>query len=176
MLALDGSHEVVPMLVEAAKRKRALPLDGDEPQAMPWIAALAIAERDPWHGVDRFLAGLVDCTDRISFGDGTQGDVGGTAAAMLLERHGEIPEGFGLAARQPLERGLHDRFQAPINVDYRRRMFEDRLFKQLAVTPHYFTNETGRDAVREWWRHRQPADPYDQPTYIPPASALTGLP
>jgi hypothetical protein len=92
---------------------------------------------------------------------------------MLLERHGEIPEDFGLAARHPLERGLHDRFEAPINVDYRRRMFEDRLFKQLAVTPHCFTNETGRDAVRQWWRHRQPADPHDQPTYTPPASALT---
>jgi hypothetical protein len=157
MLALDGSHEVVPALVEAARSNRFLPIASDEPHAMAWIAALAIAARDPWEDVDRWLAGLVERADRISFGQGTRGDIGATAAAMLLARHREEPAQFGLVPRLPLARGLHDRFEAPINADYRRRMFEDRLFKQLGMTPHYFSDATGREAVQEWWRRRQPS-------------------
>jgi hypothetical protein len=171
MLALDGSYEVVPTLVEATKSKRFLPLLSDEPPAMGWVAALTIAAREPWDDVDGWLAGLLDRTDRISFGYGTQGDVGATAAAMLLTKHGEDPAQFGLAGRTPLERGLHDRFQAPVNADYRRRMFEDRMFKQLGVTPYYFADSTGRDAVQRWWRDRQPsAAPTPLiPTLPPPA-------
>jgi hypothetical protein len=173
MLALDGSHEVVPTLVEAAQSKRFLPLTSDEPQAMAWIAALTIAAREPWDDVDRWLASLVERTDRISFGQGTAGDVGATAAAMLLVRYGEDPGYFGLVARAPLERGLHDRFEAPINADYRRRMFEHRLFKQLAVTPHYFADATGRAAVQAWWRRRQPTPSPTPPIYTLPATAFT---
>jgi hypothetical protein len=173
MLALDGSPELVPTLVEAAKNKRFLPLPSDEPQAMGWIAALAIAAREPWEDVDRWLAGLVEHPDRISFGQGTQGDVGATAAAMLLAKHGEDPAQFGLAARTPLQRGLHDRFEAPINADYRRRMFEDRLFKQLGVTPYCFADSAGRDAVQQWWRHRQPTAPPTPPIQTLPPAAFT---
>ncbi|MEX2141289.1 MAG: hypothetical protein WD894_18635 [Pirellulales bacterium] len=173
MLALDGSHEIVPTLVEAAQSKRFLPLASDEPQAMAWIAALTIAAREPWDDVDGWLAGLIQHSDRISFGQGTAGDVGATAAAMLLVRHGEDPAYFGLVARGPLERGLHDRFEAPINADYRRRMFEDRLFKQVGVTPYYFADATGRAAVQNWWRRRQPTPSPTPPIYMLPAPAFT---
>ena len=173
MLALDGSPEVVPTLVEAARNKRFLPLPSDEPQAMGWIAALTIAAREPWDDVESWLAGLVERVDRISFGQGTQGDLGATAAAMLLARHGEEPAQFGLAARTPLARGLHDRFEAPINADYRRRMFEDRLFKQLGVTPYYFADSAGRDAVQQWWRDRQPTASPTPPVYTLPTPAFT---
>jgi hypothetical protein len=155
MLALDGSHEVVPALVEAAKSRRFMQLSTDEPQAMAWIAALAIAAREPWEGADRWLAGLVECTDGISFGLQTQGEVGATAAAMLLLRNQAQPGDLGLRAREPLERSLHDRFEAPINADYRRRMFEDRMFKQLGVTPYHFTDEDSRITVQDWWTSRQ---------------------
>jgi len=171
MLALDGSHEVVPMLVEAAEKKQFLNLDTDEPQALPWIAALAIAAREPWEEVDVWLAGLIDRVDRISFGVGAQGDVGATAAAMLLKRNGEEPADFELIAREPLRRGLHDRFEAPVNADYRQRMFEDRMFKQLGVAPYYFANANARTAMQAWWNQRQsvPASP-SSPKLAPPAT------
>ena len=155
MLAMDGSHEVVPALVEAAKDRRFMALSIDEPQAMAWIAALAIAARDPWEGVDRWLAGLVECRDRISFGQQTRGEVGATAAAMVLLRNELQPREFGLAAREPLQRNLHDRFEAPVNAGYRQRMFEDRLFKQLGLTPFTFVDDEARIAVREWCADRR---------------------
>jgi hypothetical protein len=122
---------------------------------MPWIAALAIAGREPWEGVDDWLGTLIARTERVSFGQGTRGSVGATAAAMLLMRHGERPETFGLVARRRLERGLHDRFEAPINTDYRRRMFEDRLFKQIDLTPYAYGDADGASAVAAWWQTRQ---------------------
>ena len=146
----DGSREVVPALVECANRKRSLRLSTDEPQEVGWIAALAIAAREPWEGVDSWLADLIDRSDRISSPD-QQGDVGATAAAMLLLRSGRRPADFGLVAREPLRRGLLDRFESPVNADYRRRMFEDRMFKQLGVTPYYFANSKSRADVAKWW-------------------------
>lgn len=122
---------------------------------MAWIAALAIAARDPWEGVDRWLAGLVECRDRISFGQLARGEVGATAAAMLLLRNEFQPRDFGLTAREPLQRGLHDRFEAPINADYRRRMFEDRMFKQLGLTPYAFVDDNARIAIGRWCADRQ---------------------
>lgn len=173
MLALDGSHEVVPMLVDAAQSKQLLGLSPNDRQAMAWIAALTIATREPWNDVDVWLAELVDRTDRISFGLGTHGDLGATAAAMLLSRHGEAPDQFGLIAREPLERGLHDRFEAPINEDYRRRMFEDRMFKQLGMTPHSFTEADARTAVQTWWNRRQASPLPTPPIYTLPAPVFT---
>jgi hypothetical protein len=173
MLALDGSHEVVPALVAAAKSKRFMSLSIDEPQAMPWIAALAIATREPWEGVDRWLGELIGCTDRISFGQRTEGEVGATAAAMLLSRHQAQPGDFGLMAREPLQRGLHDRFEAPINAGYRRRMFEDRLFKHLGVTAYHFTDAANRLAVQQWWNGRQVIASAAPPAGISSAPAIS---
>jgi hypothetical protein len=173
MLAMDGSRDVVPTLVEAAKSRRFMSLSIDEPQAMPWIAALAIAARDPWEGVDGWLAELVECKDRISFGQQTRGDVGATAAAMLLLRNGFQPGGFGLSAREPLQRGLHDRFEAPINASYRQRMFEDRLFKQLGLTPYTFLDGESRIAVREWYANRRLAEATSPPISASLAPTIT---
>jgi hypothetical protein len=173
MLALDGSHEVVPMLVEAARGKRFMSLSIDEPQAMAWIAALAIAARDPWEGIDRWLAGLVQCNDRISFGQQARGEVGATAAAMLLARNELQPHDFGLAAREPLQRNLHDRFEAPINADYRRRMFEDRMFKQLGLTPYTFADADARLAVERWLTDRQLAASPSPPVSASHAPTIT---
>jgi hypothetical protein len=168
MLALDGSHDVIPTLVEAAEKKQFLLLDTDQPQGVPWAAALAIAARDRWDEVDVWLAGLIERTDQISYGLGTPADVGATAAAMLLKRNGEAPADFELLAREPLRRGLHDRFDEQVNANYRQRMFEDRMFKQLGVKPYYFADARGRSAVQAWWKRRQPtALPPSAPNLVP---------
>jgi hypothetical protein len=87
---------------------------------------------------------------------------------MLLKRNGEEPADFELVAREPLRRGLHDRFDEQVNANYRQRMFEDRMFKQLGVTPYYFADAKGRAAVQAWWKHRQPTPvPPSAPNLVP---------
>jgi hypothetical protein len=150
MLAVDGSHEVVPALVEAAQTGRMKKLDTDEPHAIPWIAALAIARRDPWPEVDQWLTSLIERRDPITFGSDEACELGATAAALLAVRHNEPIERFNLVAREPLRRDLHDRFESPVNDMYRRRMFEDRMFRQLGITPHRFAQPGGRAAIAGW--------------------------
>jgi hypothetical protein len=150
MLAVDGSNEVVPALVEAAQGGRLKQLATDQPHSIPWIAALAIARRDPWPEVDQWLSSLIERHEPITFGSDEACDLGATAAAILAARHNEPVERFGLEAREPLQRDLHDRFESPVNDMYRRRMFEDRMFRQLGVTPHRFNEPSGRAAIAEW--------------------------
>jgi hypothetical protein len=52
-------------------------------------------------------------------------------------------------------------------------MFEDRLFKQLGVTPHYFEDATGREAVQKWWHRRQPTQVPTPPIRTLPPTAFT---
>jgi hypothetical protein len=150
MLAVDGSHELVPALVEAAQSGRMKKLQTDQPHAIPWIAALAIARRDPWPEVDQWLTSLIERRDPITFGNDEACELGATAAALLAARHNEPIERFGLVAREPLRRDLHDRFESPVNDMYRRRMFEDRMFRQLGIMPHRFAESGGRTAIAQW--------------------------
>ena len=152
MLAVDGSHELVPALVDAAKSGRMRELPTDQPHSIPWIAALSIARRDPWPEIDVWLESLIDRSEPITFGGDAQCELGATAAALLVARHGETVERFNLVAREPLRRDLHDRFESPVNDLYRRRMFEDRMFRQLGITPHRFSEPGGRAAVAQWHR------------------------
>ena len=82
---------------------------------------------------------------------------------MLLLHNDFQPHDFGLTPREPLQRGLHDRFEAPINADYRRRMFEDRMFKQLGLTPYTFVDDDARIAFVQWCADRQLAAPASTP-------------
>lgn len=186
MLALDGTHDAVPSLVELARSRRAMELSTDEPHAVPWIAALAIAQRDPWDGVDGWLAELLTCEDRITFGQGTHAEVGATAAAILLSRHGQPLEEFGLVKIEPLRRNLRDPFEAPTNADYRRRLFEDRLFRQLDLVPYKFADaadasasdlkpgtlnveRSPRSAVQNWWTNQPRNSAVSKKTASPPS-------
>ncbi len=99
MLAVDGSHEVVPALVDAAKAGLMRELPNDQSHSIPWIAALSIARRDPWPEVDTWLESLIDRREPITFGGDAQCELGATAAAILITRHGETVERFNLVAR-----------------------------------------------------------------------------
>jgi hypothetical protein len=132
-LALDGTKEAVPGLTEAIARQRFLPPTSMSPYRLPWLAALSIAIRDPWPQVDSWLAGQIG--NRQTFRESvppqeratldTEGDsmgefeslatnlppgaeIGATAAAMLLVRHGKSPATFELQpAHDPLMHSLH---------------------------------------------------------------------
>src|SRR5262249_30614073 len=78
-----GTHEVLPDLAEASRRG-SLPAPTEELRYhIGWLAAFAIAERDPWPGLDEWLASLIDLSQPISTLSDPPPEVGATAAAIL---------------------------------------------------------------------------------------------
>lgn len=100
-LAQYGTRTAIPGLMTAMERDRFLkPMPGSAFN-WPWIAALSIAVHDPWPGVDRWLAEQVNQTSPLAIRPEGQElvavpDIGGSAAAILLARHGLPPWAFRL--------------------------------------------------------------------------------
>lgn len=130
-LALDGDKAAMPNLLRALEKNRFLPPTAQSPHRLPWIAALAIAARDPWPGADAWLAQLVPRTDALIVGREPTPELGATAAAILLARGGEEPSLFGL---NPVA---------------------DRLFDRVRLTGYRFGVPEGRQKVSQWWSAQQ---------------------
>jgi len=130
VLATVGTRAAMPGLLEAVERKRFLAPAGKAQYQLPWIAALAIARRDPWPSADPWLAQTVGRKQRLAVGEKDL-DLGATAAGILLTRHGEEPAQFGL------------------------RETEDSLLDNAGLVGYRFETEPDRDAVRRWWLVRQ---------------------
>lgn len=123
---------------------------------MPWIAALAIAsrvqDRRDWPEVDDWLASLIPRTDPLvmprtdakpedinSENDAPEvgelfPELGATAAAILLRRHG-------------IDRSV-----------YRLEPLGRQLLAQVGCQGHRFTHAQDRQALLDWWGDRH-ADP-----------------
>ena len=154
-LAVDGSKDAMPALAEAIAKNRFLPPMLLAPYRLDLLAALSIAARDPWPEVDAWLADRVVQTEslverpssRVNFrifdgsllrvhGELMEGlpsaaDLGATAAALLLKRHGQQPAGYGLL---------------PAN---------DAVMEQLHVSGYRFGNKDGRAKIEQWWRQEK---------------------
>ena len=131
-LAVDGTKDAVPGLTEAIAKQRFLPPTSMSPYRLQWVAAFSIAARDPWPEVDAWLAAQIG--NRESFRETATSlqsatpdededlvdtaeslvkrwpgaEIGATAAAALLTRHGQSPAKFELQpVRDPMMRGLH---------------------------------------------------------------------
>jgi hypothetical protein len=132
-LACHGTHAAISGLVEAIEARRICEPDFNGPFRLSWVAALAIAQRDPWQGEDVWLAQQVQRTDRLKLGG--DDEVGATAAAELLTRHGEKLRDFSL------EEVESDQLATP------------------AIHLHSYRFETaeGRAAVLRWWSHQAPS-------------------
>lgn len=65
VLAHKGTQEAAPGLLQAIADGRILPPTAEAPYAWPWIAALAIARRNPWPDVDRWLVEMIPRTDPL---------------------------------------------------------------------------------------------------------------
>lgn len=100
MLTLLGTHEAAPALEQLARSGRLGKPVFESPYQMAWIAALAIAQRDPWPEIDSWLAGLIDQTTPLAANIDPPPQVGATAAALLLDRHGASTRPFGLDASE----------------------------------------------------------------------------
>ncbi len=80
ILAERGTQEAAPGLLEALAKQRILPPTVQSPYAWGWIAALAIAARDPWPEVDDWLAEVVPRPDPLRLPD-----AGGKFASHSVE-------------------------------------------------------------------------------------------
>jgi hypothetical protein len=95
---------------------------------MPWIAALSIIERDPPADADAWLAAQAVREESLCSTNPDGGEVGATAAAMVLPRAGVSPSTFGL---QPQDDDLLERFSA--------------------CRPYRFTSSPAREEFLRWW-------------------------
>lgn len=85
VLAEIGTHEAVEALEKFALSRQADAEPPVAPYPVGWVAALAIAQRDPWDTVDEWLVGLVERdTPLVAATDSAGPELGVTAAAMLL--------------------------------------------------------------------------------------------
>lgn len=139
-LALSGTRQAAAVL-ERSLRDGKIGRESARTRQLGWSALLAILRRDPAAAADEQLAGLVERADSLpTFSDDdvrpVAADVGGTAAALLLERHGQTPQSFHLATSVP----------------------EDAQ-DSLIVVPHGFAQPAGRAAVLKWWRERATSRP-----------------
>ena len=104
MLVRAGRHEAIAALEKTARSGRLGKPTAEHPFSVAWIAALAIARHQPWPGVDAWLFGLLDEKAGLTYPD-PSGELGATAAGILLEHHSLPPSLFGLetASERDLE-------------------------------------------------------------------------
>lgn len=131
ILATVGTHEAVPALEKLARAGRPAKPTTESPFHIAWVAALAIAGRDPWPGVDDWLAGLIDEPEPLVTNSEPVAELGATAAGLLLDRHGVSPQSFDLE---------------PAGGD---------AFDRTRFAGYHFTYAAGRKKVKEWWQNER---------------------
>jgi hypothetical protein len=135
VLAEVGVHECLPGLTEGIRRSRIPAPTNRSMYHVGWLTALAIADRDPWPGLDDWLASLIERDDPLHKSPVNPPEIGATAAALLLIRHGASISEFGLiecAEGQP----------TGMNIPLCRFGATER-----------------RRQVLQWWKQRRPKTP-----------------
>ena len=131
LLAVEGTAEAADGLLRALESNRFLPVTAQSPYRTPWIAALAIANRDPWPNVDVWLAGLVARSEHLIEYRTEGPELGATAAAILLARHEQSAGQFGL------------------------RAIPDAFCSSAGLTVYRFDSSDMRAKVQAWWADRK---------------------
>ena len=85
-------------LVEAIRQKKFMSPTPLGPYRWQWLAAFSIARRDPWPDLDTWLAENIDNQETVTIDHDEAAEIGATAAGLLLARHGESAQAFGLRA------------------------------------------------------------------------------
>ncbi len=129
-MAVDGTREAAPGLIEAIRQKKFLPPTPLGPYRLQWLAALSIARRDPWPDADAWLGENLDNQQTLISDHDEAAEIGATAAGVLLTRHQQRPEAFGL--------------QAAV----------DSQLAQLKVTGFRYTTPEDVQRVRQWWKRQ----------------------
>ena len=131
VLSQIGTHEAVPALERLARSGALGKLTYENRLSVAWIATLAIARRDPWPGIDDWLAGLVDEDLPLTADPDGAPDLGASAAGLLLDRQGASTGPFGL---HTAGESLTDSFRF---IGYR------------------FSSPGDRQDVLRWWRKQK---------------------
>ena len=127
-----GNHRAIPGLLEALDAGRFLPPTADAPYRLGWLAALAIAHRDPWPETDAWLARLLDREELLLQKSGNAPELAATAAALLVKRHQQDPAQFGLE---------------PCGAE---------AFTDAGLTGYRFHSGANRQKVQQWWNRQRP--------------------
>ena len=129
-LALDGTREAAPGLLEALRQKKFLPPTPLGPYRLQWLAAFSIARRDPWPDVDAWLGENIDNQQTLIIDHEEAAEIGATAAGLLLARHQQNVEAFGL---QPSA---------------------DPQLAQLKLSGYRYAASSDRQRVQQWWKRQ----------------------
>ncbi len=131
-LVMLGNRQAIPGLLEALDADRFLPPKADAPYRLGWLAALAIAHRDPWPETDAWLARLLDRKELLVEKSGDAPELAATAAAMLLKRHQQDPALLGLESCGA------------------------EALTDAGLTGYRFHSATDRQKVQQWWNRQRP--------------------
>jgi hypothetical protein len=134
VLATEGTSAAASGLLQAIDHRRFLAPTAQAPHQFAWIAALAIAVRDPWPGVDAWLGKLIARTDPLVIGGTDAAQLGATAAALLAARHQQEPQQLGL------------------------KPVDDRLLEAAGLPGHRFATPAAPEQAQRWWTQRQGKD------------------
>ena len=127
LLARYGTSAAIPQLLVAIEHRCFLPPTDEAPYELPWIAVLAIARRDPWPEVDEWLAQRIEQKQPLRMVGASRPELGASAAAILIERHGTPATDFGIA---------------PVL---------DRFLQQVGCPSYRFVDDEKRERVALWW-------------------------
>jgi hypothetical protein len=128
VLSQIGTHEAVPALARLARSGGLGKRSYENRLDVAWVAALAIAGRDPWPGIDKWLADLLDERLPLTIDPDAPPELGACAAGLLLDRHGASTRPFGL---HTAGESLTDSYRF---IGYR------------------FGSERDRQDVKRWWQ------------------------
>jgi hypothetical protein len=129
-LALNGTREAAPGLLEAIRQNKFNSPTPLGPYRLEWLAAFSIAGRDPWPDVEAWLAENVGNQQTLLIDHAEAAEIGATAAGVLLTRHRERPEAFGL--------------QATV----------DSQLAEVKLTGFRYSTPDDAQRVRQWWKRQ----------------------
>ena len=194
LLARVGTPTAVPGIVAAIEAGRFLPAKAEAPYHWAWLAALAIANREPWPESDEWLASLVARTEPLVYRPATP-----EAAAGADEREPAQAAAPTADAEAPAARGDTREVRAPGALW--RDAYADRTpdigacaagmllvrhrlpptafgldstafppFTSFGISGYWFRDAAGRDKVISWWHEQRRAADLSSP--VLPSVAL----
>ena len=122
-----GTREALPAVERVARSGRLGKPRFESPIQMAWIAALSIAQRDPWPEVDQWLAALLDDTTPLVTSIDPPPQLGPTAAAVLLDHRGASMRPFGLDAAEV-------------------------IIGQCRFISYRYESDKDREDIQRWWK------------------------
>lgn len=132
VLAERPERRAAPGLLKAIEQRRFAPPTSACPYRMEYLALLAIAARDPWEGVDQWMAAqAAEAVDLVEDQRQNPPELAATAAVLLLQRRQATRDGMGLY---------------PV---------ADPVLAALGIEGFRFAHADDRHRFAEWWKSQK---------------------